>query len=181
MMAMGSGIGRDVPVSSEDETDFKTPPVDRLSTMLGSYKRRVLTLGSGDGSLEMSIVKQGHTNITVTFFDTREEVLRKYPHAKQHIEYLQSKLSSEKVLFGVDATRLSESNLNLNLGKFDLVLFYFPHTGDPTVSSNQALVRGFLGSVLSVLEEGGEVEMALKTTEPYSKWDILGLVVTRSR
>merc|ERR1711959_882346 len=38
------------------------------------------------------------------------------------------------------------------------------------VTTNQALIRGFLRSAPKVLKRGGQVQLALKRGEPYDKW-----------
>jgi len=47
---------------------------DMVSKVLNGNKMWFLSVGSGDGSQQASIVKQGHRNIVVTFYDSRDEV-----------------------------------------------------------------------------------------------------------
>ena len=47
---------------------------DMVSKVLDGNKLWFLSVGSGDGSQQASIVKQGHRNIVVTFYDSRDEV-----------------------------------------------------------------------------------------------------------
>lgn len=150
-----------------------------LSRIVGVKRARVLTLGSGDGSMPESIVRQGHRNVVATFYDTRAEVVRKYPASRATLQYLEEQLGPEGVRFGVDATALDAS---FDVRAFDLVIFYFPHTGVPnymprdSVSSNKMLLEGFLRSVPSVLLPGGEVHIALKTGQPYDQWGLDAIV-----
>ena len=103
-------------------------------------------------------------------------VLAKYPCAKDNLSLLRAKLGNDHLLFGVDATALKAV-----LGLFDIMFFYFPHTGargapEMVKRSNQHLLRGFFASVHSVLTTGGEVQVVLSTSPSYSDWDVKSLV-----
>jgi hypothetical protein len=122
----------------------------------------------------------GFRNPIVTFYDTvlhtEFEVTQKYPCAMANLVFLRGELGTKRLVFGVDATAL-----NKNLGVFDIVFFYFPHTGvtgpqKTTQCSNQALLRGFFACVYKVLKPGGEVQVALSTSPLYTNWDIKSLV-----
>jgi hypothetical protein len=39
----------------------------------------VLSVGSGDGSQQVATLRAGHINLVTTFYDSKAEVLRKYP------------------------------------------------------------------------------------------------------
>ena len=74
-----------------------------LAECMTAASTRMLSVGSGDGSQQASIVRAGHRNLVTTFFDSKEELLRKYPGATQNVEYLESRCH---VAYEVDATKL---------------------------------------------------------------------------
>lgn len=153
---------------------------DALSHTLDAAKRVILSVGSGDGSQQASIVRAGHSNMVSTFYDTETAAYSKYGRtAKEHITFLER--SSTAVLFQVDATKLHE-HPHLQGTKFDIILFTFPHTGvsnferlcrgpSPTsIKGNKRLIRDFLKSAQRVLKLDGEILVTLKTTAPYDQW-----------
>lgn len=144
--------------------------VDLLSTCVMAARTRMLSVGSGDASQQASIVQSGHNNIVTTFYDCKTELLRKYPCAAQHVEYLESQADGG-VKYEIDATKLH----TYNLGMFDLIFFTFPHSGVPNsspdnVPSNQSLLRSFLDSAATMLNPNGEIQITLKTGQPYDQW-----------
>jgi len=157
--------------------DFKHSRIeimaDSLLQTIEAAKKVVLSVGSGDGSQQASIVKLGHSNVVTTFYDSEATVYAKYPKARQHIEYLKGR-SAGSVLFQVDATNL-HSHPELKTKKFDIILFTFPHTGIPnfnpaSIDSNKCLIRRFLRSAQQLVQKDGEIIMTLKTSAPYDKW-----------
>ena len=56
-----------------------------------------------------------------TFYDSKAEVLRKYPPATETVAYLES---HSQVAYKVDATKLQD----YELGMFDLIFFTFPQS-----------------------------------------------------
>lgn len=147
-----------------------------LPATLHAARRVILSVGSGDGSQQVSFLKSGHTNIVTTFYEEEEQVIEKYPQsARKNIDEL--KKGGTVVLFGVDATKLHD-HPQIGKGtskKFDLIVFTFPHTGIPnrkpeSISSNKLLIRNFLDSAQHVLTTKGEICITLKTGQPYDKW-----------
>lgn len=168
----------------EDDTIMLTSTVlhgemDMLTSTITAAKRAILSVGSGDGSQQASIVKSGHINIVSTFFESEQVLIAKYGHAREHIALLRDKASA--VLFEVDATEL-HSHPQLAKKKFDVIIFTFPHTGvsnfacghsgpNPTsIESNKQLIRDFLKSAQHILARDGEIHVTLKTSAPYDKW-----------
>jgi hypothetical protein len=49
--------------------------MDLVSEVLTAARRSILSIGSGDGSQQVAIVRSGHVNIVVTFYDSRDCVL----------------------------------------------------------------------------------------------------------
>jgi hypothetical protein len=83
--------------------------------------------------------------------------------------------------FEIDATKINE----YGLGKFDLIMFTFPHTGVPTsspnnVSSNQHLLRSFLATATKILKPSGEIQITLKSDEHYKQWQLPLLIEKES-
>ncbi|EOD27012.1 hypothetical protein EMIHUDRAFT_236083 [Emiliania huxleyi CCMP1516] len=116
--------------------------VDLLSTCVMAARTRMLSVGSGDASQQASIVQSGHNNI-----------------------------ADGGVKYEIDATKLH----TYNLGMIDLIFFTFPHSGVPNsspdnVPSNQSLLRSFLDSAATMLNPNGEIQITLKTGQPYDQW-----------
>lgn len=156
---------------------------DAVSEILNAADKRILCLGSGDGSQQRAMVdERSHVNVTTTFFDTQEVVQSKYPCAGANISFLNAN-ARDKCHFGVDATRLDLHAAAVlgGRGLFDVVMFYFPHSGvanmdSTSVASNQFLLSGFLATVKNVLKLEGTIQVALKTGDPYKKWGLPSLV-----
>jgi len=145
--------------------------MDALASTITAAKRRILSVGSGDGSQQAAIVQSGHHNIISTFFDSEKVVNTKYEASREHVKLLRAKST---VLFGVDATMLHE-HADLKDKKFDIIVFTFPHTGVPnssanSIDSNKQLIRDFLKSAQRLITSNGEISITLKTSAPYDKW-----------
>jgi len=148
---------------------------DRLTQCLKYAKLRMLSVGSGDGSQQLAIVNEGHTNLCATFYDSINEVLRKYPHSASILKELKQKCRYPP-LFQIDATKLHRY-IDVLKPPFDLIFFSFPHSGVPNnskenVSSNQKLLRGFLASAHRILAPGGQIQLTLKTGQHYDRWGL---------
>ena len=157
---------------------------DRVTSCLNAARTHILTVGSGDGSQPAVLVREGHRLVTATFFDSRDTVLAKYSGtgAAAHLELLER--DAQEVHYGVDATALGSGPGPLGqecTSRFDVILFYFPHTGvtpgesGAAVASNRELVRRFLEATPRLLAPGGEVQLAVKSGQPYAKWDVKSL------
>lgn len=164
-----------------DEEEPRPPPYeDLLTSCLKFANLSILSVGSGDGSQQLAILKQGHTNLCATFYDSKELLLRKYPHAASAIKELEENCKFPPT-FNVDATQLHKQLYKDTLGTFDLIIFTFPHTGvpnaDPTsAASNQQLLRGFLSSAHHLLKPNGKAQLTLKAGECYEKWNLQSIV-----
>ena len=87
---------------------------DPLAGCVEAARKRILSVGSGDGSQQAAIVSAGHSNVVVTFYDSKEEVLSKYPTAASVSDFLQAQ--KVKTVYEVDATHLS----SYDFGLFDI-------------------------------------------------------------
>lgn len=155
------------PSSSQQQKDL-------LGSCLDAAKVSILSVGSGDGSQQEAIVKQGHNKVLTTFYDSKALLLQKYPHAGGTLDFL-TRRSQWPPIYQVDATRLhTYSGI---LGKFDLIIFTFPHTGVPNsdrnnAQSNRDLIRRFLQSAQQLLSPGGQIQITLKVGSHYDKWKV---------
>jgi hypothetical protein len=149
---------------------------DMLASCLDAANVSILSVGSGDGSQQQAIVKQGHAKVLTTFYDSKDLTLRKYPHAGNILRVLEES-SYKPPLYGIDATKLH----TYSIGTFDLIIFTFPHTGVPNsdrtnVASNQSLLRGFLRSAERILTPSGQIQITLKVGEHYDKWNVASMM-----
>lgn len=117
----------------------------------------VLLIGEGDFSFAKALVEENYVraeNVIATSFDTRDEVVAKYPNMEEILGFLAEE--GVKVLHSVDAANLVTS-LRLKAGKkqvrlfdnyrrLDYIMFNFPHTGrgmkdvDRNIRDHQKLV-----------------------------------------
>ena len=140
------------------------------------YSKKILTIGSGDASFEVALVKLGIKDICVTFYDTQDRFFEKYGSiGERNIHFLDQMQIS--LFFEVDATEL-----NKNFQGYDLIIWNFPHNGESnetknsgskwnsqTIKQNQKLLRKFFHSAKNV---GEEIHISLGTRPPYSHWNI---------
>eukprot|EP00897_Mesotaenium_endlicherianum_P008883 jgi/Mesen1/8022/ME000426S07167 len=150
--------------------------------------KRTLLVGEGDFSFARALVRLLGTgsNLVATSFDSRLVVNEKYPEAESILEEVVA--AGATVVFDVDATSLQTC---LHVGKkrrrsgepclldqpFDRVVFNFPHVGlgikdeAVNVQKNRDLLIGFFASATPLLQQGGDIHVALKTGKPYTLWN----------
>ena len=151
---------------------------DVLTSTVQAAKRIILSVGSGDGSQQVSIVQSGHHNLITAFFDSEKTVNSKYKSSRDHIALLRK---TSTVLFCVNATKLHQ-HPDLKDEKFNIILFSFPHTGVPnyihghrgpnpkSIEGNKQLIQEFLSSAQHILATDGQINSTLKTSSPYENW-----------
>lgn len=130
----------------------------------------LLLVGEGDFSFACSIVRQSlinPANLISTSYDSKEELLEKYPNVQENLNYLEEE--GVKVLNDVDATNMVQTlklPTNAKKGsvglfsprkKLNYIMFNFPHTGrgmkdmDRNVRDHQKLVLGYFKSCKQLL------------------------------
>ncbi|KAF3986447.1 hypothetical protein FT663_04799 [Candidozyma haemuli var. vulneris] len=131
----------------------------------------LLLIGEGDFSFASSIIKGQQIepkNLIATSFDSKEEVLTKYPGAEEHIQFLIDE--GVNVLHQVDATNIPFTMKLVNANrkrtsvklfnpykKLNHIMFNFPHTGrgmkdvDRNVRDHQKLVLAYFKSANDLL------------------------------
>lgn len=139
-----------------------------------TFQDRVLLIGEGDFSFAMSLVQNGKVDpskLIATSFDTRDQVIEKYPDAQQVLDVLES--DGVNVMHGIDARNLAASMklvsptkatkiINKKLfsdhAPLDYIVFNFPHAGegikdvDRNIIHHQKLMLAFFKSCVRVFE-----------------------------
>ncbi|CAH0475202.1 unnamed protein product [Peronospora belbahrii] len=171
-----------------------------LPLPLKSRQRRILTVGDGNFSYSLALLKQHHASqrndtrveLVATSYDSHDELVTKYPESK-HICAQLKKLGAT-VLHRVDATNIRESLVAAGHAKpklqFDTVVFNHPHCGEENVRRHQSLLSHFYASAMDVLQvvevedEHSGIQLTLAEGQP-ERWQAvhralhIGLVLYR--
>jgi len=149
-------------VEGDVRTDRKTKALAQGAahpSMPFSKTDRVLLLGEGNFSYALAAVKGGFLDASRTMATSCEP-----PRDDSYLKTLRS--VGMHCLTDVDATRLAMDDL------FDVIVFNFPHNGEPSIERSQDLIRNLFRSARAVLQRGGHVAISLKQTWPYSEWNV---------
>ncbi len=139
----------------------------------------ILVLGDGNFSFSHSLVQQLetfrngnpdlHPNVVSTSFDSRTNLIRKYPEAEHKLRDLQNKdrISWISIFHNIDATRIRDSfnKQHHDCGAFDDVVFNFPHLGFENVRVHNCLLAHIMESSKSVLKCNGTITIALAESQ----------------
>ncbi|KAI3695209.1 hypothetical protein L1987_78200 [Smallanthus sonchifolius] len=143
-----------------------------------SSDHQILLVGEGDFSFSLSLamVFGSAQNIVATSLDSYDLVIKKYKRAKTNLEMLYG--YGAQLLHGVDATRMKHYT-DLQMRKFDRVIYNFPHAGflgkednQQVIKKHRSLVSGFFENASRMLRPGGEIHVSHKTTGPFKTWNI---------
>ena len=91
----------------------------------------------GDFSFSQSLLNaHGCASLLATCYESRSNLLEKYPQAAAFIADLETEETVE-VLYKVDATKLNKAGKKITNGGFDRIVFNFPHVGGLTKDVNR--------------------------------------------
>jgi len=157
--------------------------------------KRVLTVGDGDFSFSLSLLKNHRPSCLVaTSYESRASVLGTYKESKATLAELQSLSASHDVhvFHDVDAKALTQCEaLARWCEHFDVVVWNFPCVRHPTgadaqlenMDENVEMLRLFFAEVFSFLAPprrgeggvlvGGVVHITHKTFEPFCWWELV--------
>ncbi|KAL8772614.1 MAG: hypothetical protein Q9209_002275 [Squamulea sp. 1 TL-2023] len=153
---------------------------------------RILLVGEGDFSFTHSLYAYHNCHrLLATCFDSAATLVEKYPQSTGYIQELQDADREDEtvniqILNGVDATKLGRGGVGsggkeVKKGRFDRVVFNFPHVGGLTkdvnrqVRCNQELLVNFFKAAVPLLAPEGSIIITIFEGEPYSLWNIRDL------
>ena len=187
---MSKLTGFSIPPNKRPETCPRFNSVDKtqFSSTCGLYHHsdRLLTVGDGDFSFSLSLVKGGHdpTRLTATSYEPYKTLISVYDNFQSILQQLNE--FHVPVYHGVDATQLACSH-QISKQAYDIVIWNFPCLGAAEgadgqaneIEANQNLLRTFFANVTEYLDPQGrqEVHITHKTIEPFSWWDIVSIGV----
>ncbi|XP_077236636.1 heavy metal-associated isoprenylated plant protein 41-like [Tasmannia lanceolata] len=111
-----------------------------------------------------------------TSLDKQDAVMKKYKNGKSNLANL--KKLGATILHGIDATKMI-LHTDLNMRKFDRIIFNFPHAGFHgkedqlrLIRLHRKLVLGFFKNASRMLRPYGEIHVNHKTSGPFLDWNL---------
>ena len=138
---------------------------------------KILCVGSVNGSFEVCLLN-GQDDVTVTFFDSEDDVTALYKSAAVNIKVFKEHKNAT-VMFDVDATALDlVHGLDQN---FDRIIFNYPHSSEflldkNWLASNQTLIRKFIKKASAILSLTGQIHITTHTLIPFILVDMDALI-----
>lgn len=137
-------------------------------------------IGDGNFSFSLSILTRlaaakltENISLTATSFDSRSELLSKYPESDHILNELKRKHAS--VFHGIDATKvlstLQESRGDDGLITFDEIIFNFPHLGVEDMRKHQSLLAHVIHSCKEVMSDTSFLSIALADSQN-TQWQL---------
>lgn len=155
----------------------------KRSGVFGPSSGAMLLIGEGDFSFALALlVNLGTHKMIATSYDSKSDVLAKYPTAAMNIRGLER--AGISILYGIDVTKdvLIQKIVKSTDIPIKQVIFNFPHIGggstDKDVQANQEFLRLFFQWSVKLLshfkssEESSEICVTLRDSFFYNSWDI---------
>eukprot|EP01121_Diplochlamys_sp_Union-15-3_P011041 TRINITY_DN3167_c0_g2_i1.p1 TRINITY_DN3167_c0_g2~~TRINITY_DN3167_c0_g2_i1.p1 ORF type:complete len:279 (-),score=36.29 TRINITY_DN3167_c0_g2_i1:439-1275(-) len=146
---------------------------------LGPFKsdQDILFLGEGDFSFAHSVasVLKSQDKIVATCYDSKKNLKAKYSGVTETLKELTE--LGVSVFYSVDATHLNDYP-KITKKQYDKIVFNFPHNEGALpheIEAHQRLISNFFLSAKGLLKPNGKILVTIKTSPPYSQWDILKL------
>lgn len=175
-------------VEAEKQKRAKNQAMHKRPPLIPFKKEdKALLVGEGDFSFACSILKNKLIKqVSATCLDTEAQVREKYPNsAPDNLTWLAE--CGAEVLFEVDGTKLHTTKpFSSQLGKFDSIIFNFPHCGNSikdqhrNILQHQKLMVAFFESAKKLIKpKGGRIVVTLFEGEPYISWNIKKLAQSK--
>ena len=103
----------------------------------------------------------------------KEEVVDEEEEARLRMKAKRAKWKMRRPLWKSTYAAASKGRRHIAppVGGWDMIVFFFPHSGRQRVHVNRALLAAFFQSALHCLAPKGVIHLALKTQLPYSQWN----------
>ncbi|XP_068323326.1 uncharacterized protein At4g26485-like [Pyrus communis] len=150
-----------------------------------SSQKILFLVGEGDFSFALCLATSfgSASNMVATSLDSREELKVKYSKAMKNLMELEN--MGCKIFHGVDV-HIMLPHPRLTRMEFDQIIFNFPRAGYSNFRCSsekkkhhlllhQSLVKGYFKSSREMLTRSGEIHVTLKTSYPYTEWEIENL------
>ena len=148
-----SGVDGGIPRRNPIESFFYD--LTSSSSTTNTEGSRILLVGEGDlgFSAFLSSLQNEDTTfeIVASTWDTQDQLFASFPKAKENVASILDANPNNKVLYEVDATKLSSTMLLED--RFDTIWWNFPHTpGKANIKRNRLLMVDFMNSAKPFLK-----------------------------